>query len=90
MRDYTEKAPAGLVLDNQMITKALTASEGSKPHTQTVARVMDFLEKLGKDDVEQTKRRGKKLVVIDEEAADRYHDRCDRDLEQPPTEGVMS
>ncbi|WP_245998621.1 hypothetical protein [Halalkalicoccus subterraneus] len=42
---------------------------------------MDFLEKLGKDDVEQTKQCGKKLVVIEEEAADRYHDRCDRDLE---------
>ena len=51
---------------------------------------MNFLEKLGKDDVEQTKRRGKKLVVIDEEAADRYHDRCDRANEQPPVQSVMS
>ncbi|WP_241430815.1 hypothetical protein [Halalkalicoccus jeotgali] len=51
---------------------------------------MNFLEKLGKDDVEQTKRRGKKLVVIEKEAADRYHDRCDRDIEQPPAEDVIS
>ena len=36
---------------------------------------MDFLEKL---------------VVVDEEAADRYHDRCDRDIEHAPTESVMS
>ncbi|ADJ16634.1 hypothetical protein C497_19419 [Halalkalicoccus jeotgali B3] len=63
--------PAGLVLDSQTIAKVITAAEGLKPHTQTVARVMNFLEKLGKDDVEQTKRRGKKLVVVDEEAADR-------------------
>ncbi|WP_368085900.1 hypothetical protein [Halalkalicoccus paucihalophilus] len=63
--------PAGLVLNTRIITKSSAAVEGSKPHIQTVARVMDFLEKLGKDDVEQTKRRGKKLVVIDEEAADR-------------------
>ncbi|ADJ17052.1 hypothetical protein HacjB3_18548 (plasmid) [Halalkalicoccus jeotgali B3] len=90
VQDYAEKAPAGLVLDSQTIAKVITAAEGSKPHTQTVARVMNFLEKLGKDDVEQTKRRGKKLVVIDEEAADRYHDRCDRDIEQPPAEDVMS
>ena len=55
-----------------------------------MARVMDFLEKLGKDDVEQTERRGKKLVVVDSEAADRYHDRCDRPNEQPPTQSVMS
>jgi chromosome segregation ATPase len=90
VQDYAEKAPAGLVLDSQTIAKVITAAEGSKPHTQTVARVMDFLEKLGKDDVEQTKRRGKKLVVVEEEAADRYHDRCDRDSEQAPAESVMS
>ncbi|MFC6906830.1 hypothetical protein [Halalkalicoccus tibetensis] len=90
VQDYAEKAPAGLVLDSQTIAKVITAAEGSKPHTQTVARVMDFLEKLGKDDVEQTKRRGKKLVVVDEEAADRYHNRCDRDIEQAPAGSVMS
>ena len=55
-----------------------------------MARVMDFLEKLGKDDVEQTKRRGKKLVVVDPEAADRYQDRCNRANEQPPAQSVMS
>ena len=51
---------------------------------------MNFLEKLDKDEVEQTKRRGKKLVVIDPRAADRYHDRCDRANEQPPAQSVMS
>ncbi len=45
---------------------------------------MDFLNKLGKDDVEQTKRRSKKLVIVDKNAADAYHDRCDREIEQPP------
>ncbi|WP_281273054.1 hypothetical protein [Halalkalicoccus subterraneus] len=42
---------------------------------------MAFLEKLGKDEVEQTKRREKELVVIELEAAARYHHRCDRNLE---------
>ncbi len=73
------------MLNSQTITKVLTAAEGTKPHTQTVARVMDFLKKIGKDDVKQTKPRGKKLIVIDEEAADRYHD-----IEQAPTGSVMS
>lgn len=68
----------------------ITAAEGTKPHTQTVARVMDFLDELGKEVVEQTKRRGKKLVVVDPEAADAYHDRCDGATEQPPAESVMS
>lgn len=31
---------------------------------------MNFLEKLGKDDVKQTKRRGKKLIVIDDGTGD--------------------
>ena len=82
VRDYAEKAPAGLVIDSRAI-KRLTAVEKKRPHTQTVARVMNFLDELGKDDVDLIKRRGKKLVVVDPEAADRYadaahHDRCDQ------------
>lgn len=64
--------------------EGLTAAEGTKPHTQTVARVMNFLKKLGKEDVEQTKRRGKKLVVVNPEAADRDHDRCDQANKHTP------
>jgi hypothetical protein len=83
VRDYAESAPAGLVIDSRAIKRVLTAVEGKRPHTQTVARVMDFLDDLGKEGVQQKKRRGKKLVVVDPEAADRYadaahHDRCDR------------
>jgi hypothetical protein len=80
VRDYAEKAPAGLVIDSRAIKRVITASEGKRPHTQTVARVMDFLNDLGKEDIHQKKRRGKKFVVVDPEAATRYaahHDRCD-------------
>ncbi|KYH24642.1 hypothetical protein HAPAU_36250 [Halalkalicoccus paucihalophilus] len=51
---------------------------------------MDFLDKLGIDEVEQTKRRGKKLVVVAEEAADRYHDRCDWDMKQALAGSMMA
>lgn len=81
VRDYAENAPAGLVIDSRTIKRVLTASEEKRSHTQTVARVMEFLDQLGKDDVELTKRRGRKLVVFDPTAADQYaayHDRCDR------------
>jgi dissimilatory sulfite reductase (desulfoviridin) alpha/beta subunit len=78
------------VLNSRTITKVITVMEDSKPHTQTVARVMDFLAKLGSDEVEQTKRRGKKLIMVEKETADRYHDRCDRANEQAPAESVMS
>jgi hypothetical protein len=80
VRDYAENAPAGLVIDSRAIKRVITAAEGKRPHTQTVARVMDFLEDLGKQDVHQKKRRGKKFVVVDPEAATRYtahHDCCD-------------
>jgi TolA-binding protein len=70
-RDYAEKCPAGLVIDSRAIKRVITAKEGTKPHTQTVARVMNFLAELGKDSVEQKKRRGRKLVSFDPEVADR-------------------
>jgi hypothetical protein len=78
VRDYAEKVPAGLVIDSRAIKRVLTASEGKRPHTQTVARVMDFLDDLGKDDVELIKRRGRKLVVFDPEAVDRLSQCGDR------------
>jgi hypothetical protein len=37
-----------------------------------VARVINFLDDLGKEDVQQKKRRGKKIIVIDPKAATRY------------------
>jgi hypothetical protein len=92
-RDYAEKAPAGLVIDSRAIKRVITASEGKRPHTQTVARVMDFLDEFGKEDIQQKKRRGKKFVVVDPEAATRYathHDRCDGESGPPQAEGVIS
>jgi cell division septum initiation protein DivIVA len=92
VRDYAEKAPAGLVIDSRAIKRVLTASEGKRPHTQTVARVMSFLDELGKEDVQQKKRRGKKFVVVDPEAADRLadHDRCDGGSDPTHPERVIS
>ena len=93
IRDYAEKAPAGLVIDSRAIKRVLTASEGKRPHTQTVARVMNFLDEMGKEDVQQKKRRGKKFIVVDPEAAMRYashHDRCDGESGPTHVDGVIS
>jgi chromosome segregation ATPase len=91
VHDYAENVPAGLVVDSRAIKRVLTASEGKRPHTQTVARVMDFLDDLGKDAVKLIKRRGRKLVVFDPDAADRLanHDRCDRGGGPNLTEDVI-
>jgi hypothetical protein len=61
-----------------------------KIHDVMCFLIIIFLEKLGKDEVEQTKRRGKNLIVVDPKAADRYHDRCDWTNEHAPAESVMS
>ena len=93
IQDYAEKAPAGLVIDSRAIKRVLTAAEGKRPHTQTVARVMDFLDDLGKQKIQQKKRRGKKIIVADPAAADRYgahHDRCDRAKETSPSSNVIA
>lgn len=48
---------------------------------------MDFLDELGKQEVQQKKQRGKKIIVVDPTAVDRYgahHDRCDSAEETTP------
>jgi histone H3/H4 len=72
-------------VDHRVRRKALT-------HTQTVARVMKFLDDLKKDGVELTKRHGRKLIVIDLEVADRLtnHTRCDRGTGPTTTETMIS
>ena len=81
------------MIDSRAIKRVLTASEGKRPHTQTVARVMNFLDEMGKEDVQQKKRRGKKFIVVDPEAVTRYaahHDRCDRESGPTHVDGVIS
>lgn len=93
VKDYAEKAPAGLVISSRDIKKVIAAKEGKRPHNQTVGRVMDFLDDLGKDDVDLIKRRGRKLVVMYPEAANRMmasHDRCDGGNESTSAGTVMS
>ncbi len=92
VRDYAEKAPAGLVVDSRTIKKVIAAAEGKRPHTQTVARVMEFLADLGQEYVELIKRRGKKLIVVDPEVADRlaHHTCCDGEKGPATANGVIA
>ncbi|KTG24724.1 hypothetical protein [Haloferax profundi] len=66
--EYATKVPAGFALDSSSIRTVLHAKEGRTPHTQTVARVMDFLDDLGKEAVKIVKRRGTKRVIFTEHA----------------------
>lgn len=66
--EYAKKVPAGFALDSSTIRTVLHAKEGRTPHTQTVARVMDFLDDLGKEATKIVKRRGTKRVIFTEHA----------------------
>jgi hypothetical protein len=54
---------------------------------------MNFLDELGKEGVQQKKRRGKKLILVNPEAAARYgahHDRCDGESSSTTDSDVIS
>ncbi|KTG30330.1 hypothetical protein [Haloferax profundi] len=68
IKEYATKVPAGFALDSSTIRTVLHAKEGRTPHTQTVTRVMDFLDDLGKEAVKIVKRRGTKRVIFSEHA----------------------
>lgn len=69
--DYADKVPAGFAIRSGDIATVLRAGTDSKGRTQTVSRVIDFLDDLGGDGVEVVERRGTKRVVFSEETARR-------------------
>lgn len=73
LSDYADTGtPKGWVIDSSTISKVLTAQEGESPHTETVSRVIDFLDGFGKDDVETKIHKGRRIAVFDVAAAKRY------------------
>lgn len=70
--DYADKAPKGLVLSSSAISRVLTVRDDATPHTETVSRVMKFLERFGGDDVYLKMHKGRRIAVFDAETAHRY------------------
>ncbi|SFL45708.1 hypothetical protein SAMN04487950_3841 [Halogranum rubrum] len=66
--DYAKKVPAGYTIDSSTISTVLRSRDGESPHTETVSRVMAFLNRFGKDETKIVKRRGTKRVVFTEQA----------------------
>ena len=69
--DYSRKVPAGRAIRSSELRKVLKAGTDSNGHTETVSRVMNVLDDMGKDDVKIVDRRGEKRIVFSQEAADR-------------------
>ena len=61
-----------------MIGDFFVSDQGQRPHTQTVARIIDFLVRFAGEHVEVSKKRGRKRLAFDEElVAALHHDRGD-------------
>jgi len=70
-RHYGEKTGKGWMLTSGDISKVLRSGTDCDGRTQTVSRVMDFLDRLGGDEVEVTTHRGTRRVYFSEEITDR-------------------
>lgn len=65
--DYSKKVPAGFAIKSSELRKVLSAKEEGTVHTQTVSRVIDRLNKLGKDSVMvKETRSGERSVIFNE------------------------
>ena len=72
VEDYTRSCPAGRTIKSSEIRRVLSASEDSSIHTETVSRTMDFLDRLGDDDVSiKETQSNEKVVVFTDEIVDR-------------------
>mgnify|MGYP006885845553 CR=1 FL=1 len=68
--DYGRSVPAGYAVTSSELRTVLTALDdgGGKAYTETVRRVMDYLEELGGDDVAVKETRGgQRTVIFDDE-----------------------
>ena len=71
IREYAKQVPAGFAVNSRTIRTVLQAKEEQALHTQTITRVMEFLDRLGKEHVRVVKRRGTKRVIFTETTVDR-------------------
>jgi outer membrane murein-binding lipoprotein Lpp len=69
--DYSRSVPAGRAIKSSEISTVLRAGTDCKGRSQTVSRVIEFLNRLGGDGVKVVERRGERRVVFDDETVDR-------------------
>ena len=72
IHEYTQRVPAGRAIKSSELRRILTASEDTTIYTQTVSRVIDFLDELGADavNVRETKQ-GQRVIVFTEAFVER-------------------
>ena len=64
VREYTRRVPAGRSLKTSELRRVLAANEETTVHSETVNRVVGFLDELGQDAVRVTESKGGERVVV--------------------------
>jgi cell division septum initiation protein DivIVA len=77
--EYTRSVPAGRVIKSSELRRVLSAGEDGTVYSQTVSRVIDYLDSLGDEDVKiRETQAGERVVVFSDEIVKRivaYHNR---------------
>jgi hypothetical protein len=69
IHQYSQSVPAGRAIKSSELRRVLSAqSDGGSTHTETVSRVMDMLDNLGKEAINvRESQSGEKVVVFDDD-----------------------
>lgn len=77
--EYTRSVPAGRAIKSSELRRVLSAGEDGTVYSQTVSRVIDYLDKLGDEDVKVSETQaGERVVVFTDKIVKRivaYHNR---------------
>jgi hypothetical protein len=68
---YTRSCPAGRVIKSSELRRVLQAGTDCQGHTQTVARVIDLLDRTGGDGTKVVERSGERRLVFKQNLVDR-------------------
>jgi hypothetical protein len=67
IHEYTQRVPAGHAIKSSELRRVLTAGEDAQIYTQTVSRVVEFLDELGGEAVQvKESKRGERVIVFTE------------------------
>ena len=70
--EYTKQVPAGRALSSSELRRILAAGSDTKIYTQTVSRVISFLDELGEEGVKiRESRQGERIIVFNEGLVER-------------------
>ena len=72
VHEYTQRVPAGRAIKSSELRRVLTAGEDARIYTETVSRVIDFLDELGGEAVQvRESKQGERVIVFTEAFVER-------------------